>query len=230
MKPAGKAFVLDMADYLAEAARSLVDRRVLVPALVLLAAVTASNIVALRYPPVEGSQALLAFSLTLLVRVIAVFVCSVAILRLAARSARPVWTPDSGLLLYLLVLTLLSLVPTMLKIVLGDIYALRTILVASAVDVLIVAICAPWIVAVAVEQPLAWHPAEWLRRFDRWLPHRLVWALLLITPLAVAQQLVPVSDSAWFWALIVAYSVIGFLALMIRLALDVAAYRRVAQD
>ena len=69
-----------------------------------------------------------------------------------------------------------------------------------------------------------------MRRFDRWLPHRLLSALLLIIPLAVVQQLVPVADSAWFWPLIIAYSVIGFLALMIRLGLDVAAYRRVAQD
>jgi len=233
MKSAGKSWVPDAVVYLAEATRSMVDRRLLVPAVILLLVVTASNIAALLYPPVEGSASLLLFSLILLVRVAALFVCSVAIFRLAAGSSRGVWTPDGGFLLYLVILALLGLLPTLLKVLLGDIYSLRTILLASVVGVLIVSLFAPWIVAAAVQQPLAWHPTGWLRRFDRWMPHRLLWALLLIVPLAVVQQLMPVvtiHESAWFWPLIVAYSVLGFVALMIRIGLDVAAYRRVAQD
>ena len=42
------------------------------------------------------------------------------------------WTPDGGFLLYLVILTLLGLLPTLLKVLLGDIYSLRTILLVAA--------------------------------------------------------------------------------------------------
>ena len=216
----------------AEAMRLVFNRDTLVPALLTLSVFIGSNFLALRHPHFAGAAPPPLFLAALLLRVLAACVLSVAILRLAVGSSRHAWMPDAAFWLFILLFTTSLALPAAVAIAIGDPLSAGTNLIMNGLAALFVSIFAPWIVAAAAERPLAWRPGPWFRRSRLWLPQRILWALLLFVPLGLLHvllggRLAVMDDRAWLIAL--ADAVTAFLALMFRLGLDAAAYRRVAQ-
>jgi len=232
MSGGANTYHLPVMRYRDVAQRALVRRAVLVPAILLLLAMVATHAGALYYPLVPGSPTFVRFLVTLFVRITTVFVLTIAILRYAVGSARPAWLPDGGFSLHVLLVSFASALPALLQMQLGNFGSMLTSLLANLLSILLLAFLSPWTVAVAVEWPLAWRPTAWLHDFGRWLPQRIGWGLALLIPLGALQSLLAglrLSETIWFWPAAVVGGLLGFLMLMIRLALDVAAYRRVAQ-
>jgi hypothetical protein len=220
--------------FLSEALSGVLRREMLIPALLLLVVLTASNIVILRnMPAAEGALPPLPFLVAALVRLVGLFILAVGILRIAAASERPPWRPDGGFWLYPLTFLAGVAINTLVGRLLGDRTDLA-VLVAS--NILVTVLLAPlvvWVVAIVVARPLAWRPRPWLRDFRRWLPQLLFWTLLLVTPMAVLHASIDMwlikGAGEWFWPAALFDGALSTLMAVIGLGLNAAAYRRVAR-
>jgi hypothetical protein len=99
---------------------------------------------------------------------------SVAILRTLNASSRPAWKPDRSAGAY----GLFVLGSIAIGLFADWLIAPSTILSALAnkiLSALVIVPIAPWIVAVAVQRPLAWRPAPWVQRQRSWLPALFLW-------------------------------------------------------
>jgi hypothetical protein len=184
--------------------------------------------------PADGELPGGAFVLGALVRILALTWISVAALRVAAESPRRPWSPDGGLGLYFL-LSLLSLV---LGIAGGALVASlpepQRVAFGQLIAAVMVAPFTVWIVAAAIELPTAWSPMPHFRRFGAWLPQLLLWAVLLVVPLACLHawttfRMVVVVGQEGFWPLALADALLSTLLVLLTLALRLTAYRSVAQ-
>jgi hypothetical protein len=218
--------------FLREAVGSLFTSRLLWPLLLAALLAPASNLLVLsNLPTAENSDHgpyLGAFAAAGL----AISVLSIAILRILNGSPRPAWSPDWSLLAF----SLVALCTVALGVALEFIVAPATFLSAfanRALYAVIVVPLAPWIVAIAVERPLAWRPAPSFRRVRTWLPALLLWSFLILAP---ADALYRIGFQAWLdaggsadWRFFVVDGLVTAPRLFIGLALFSVAYRRVAR-
>ncbi|HEX2762614.1 MAG TPA: hypothetical protein VHM92_02045 [Allosphingosinicella sp.] len=193
-----------------------------------------TNAVLALLRPEAGEKPGLHFAVAGLIRVLALIAISVAALRIATASPRRTWMPDAGFWAYLL-MGLAGLAAAFVGALLGAPYgnAVR-IPVTEVVGAAVGALLAVWGVALAVERPLALSPAPRFRNLAAWLPHLLLWSLLLVVPIAclhawLSLRLVQLSGSGSFWPLALADALASSLLVLLMLALQLAAYRRVAR-
>jgi hypothetical protein len=218
--------------FLVEALAALRDRALVAPALLLALFLTATNIVlALTIPASRGE--LLFFIAVALVRVSGVLLFAVAILRILGGSPRRTWAPDAALWLYgATFLFGIGLTLALTRLAGGREGVLAGLAVGAAVSIL-TAPFAAWFAAIAVERPLAWRAASWLRDFRRWLPPMLLWSLLLVVPLAqlhaAIDSLLVEGAGSRFWPLALFDGPLSALLAFLSLALASAAYRSVAK-
>jgi hypothetical protein len=219
--------------FLREALALLRSPRLLVPALALLVLLTVSNIVIASNVPAEGQKLGPAFAVAAFVRVAGILVLAVAILRTMTGSARPRFRPDAGFWLYALTFIAASAVSVAVRLVTGEDDSLGTIALANVISAVVMAPFAVWFGALAVERPVPWSPAPWLRGLGRWLPHFLFWTLAVSTPLAVLHAWIDSSvvkgARDWFWPLLLFDGPLSTVMALFGLALIAAAYRRVAR-
>ena len=219
--------------FLREAAASLFTRRLLWPAVVLAVLLTVSNIVILLNKPAPGAMSW-PFAAAALVRVLGIVALTVAILRILNDSPRPAWRPDGAFWLYGLVLLATMIAGGVAGVAIaGEDNPVGEFLVGLAVAAVTAPLSA-WMVAIAVEKPLAWRPGPWLRRFGLWLPWLLLWTLLLVAPAgelhgALDRWLVAGAGD-WFWPVALFDGPFSAAMALLGLALASTAYRRVARS
>jgi hypothetical protein len=221
------------AGFLTEALASLRRRELAPAALVLLLLLTFSNIVVLQNMPVKGSPPPIPFLLAAFLRVAGLLLIAVAIVRMLTASPRRPWMPDGGFWLYVLTFVAGAAASVLARIVIGSGTDLASLLLSNIIVTLLLSPFVVWFVALAVAKPLAWRPAPWLRGLGRWWPMAIFWTLLLITPMAVlhawidARLIGGVGES--FWPLALFDGALSTMMALIALAINAAAYRRVAE-
>jgi hypothetical protein len=220
--------------FLRAALAQMTDRRWLPPALLFLVFLGGTNAVLALANPAEGERPGRLFAVAGIIRVAALIWISVAALRIATTSPRRPWMPDGALGLYLL-LSLLSLGAAALGAWLGaGLPELQRILVTQIIGILLVAPLSVWDAAAAVERPLALNPVPRLRHLGIWLPPLLLWAALLVIPLAglhafSSMRLLELAREPAFWPLAAADALLSTILVLLTLALRVVAYRSVAR-
>jgi hypothetical protein len=222
----------DLFAFSAEAYGHIAKRAVLMPAVLLLLVLTISNIVILLDAPPPGAAPGLRLLAAAAARIVGLLVLSVALLRIAASSERPPYRIDGAFLLYIAGVALSLGLGVLLAFALGEPTHPATIALRSLVTTVLLAPLAPWMVAIAVAVPLAWDARRFVRDLRLWLPHLLLWSLLLVTPMAVLHAVIDVAllagAGAWFWPAALFDGPLSTLMMLTAYGLNVAAYRRVA--
>lgn len=217
--------------FLQDALAILFTRRMLWPAVALTVLLTVSNIVILQNKPAPGTMPA-TFVIAALVRVLGLVALTVAILRTLSDSPRSAWRPDGAFWLYGLTLLVTMVAGGAAGVAIaGEDNVIGEFLVSLAVAAVTAPLTA-WIVAIAVEKPLAWRPGPWLRRFGHWLPWLLLWTLLVVAPAgevhgALDRWLVAGAGD-WFWPVALFDGPFSAAMALLGLALASTAYRRVA--
>ncbi len=222
------------ASFLRGALAGMFRRETLIPGLLLLVLLTASNIVILlNMPAAKGVLPPVPFLVAAAVRIAGILLFGVGLLRIATASERPQWLPDGGFWLYALSFALGLLASALARQLTGGRTDLVGLLISNLIVTLLLTPLVPWFVALAVAKPLAWRPRPWVRRFGDWLPPLLVWTLLLITPMAILHATIDMwlikGAGGWFWPVALFDGVLSTLMALIGLGLNAAAYRRVAR-
>lgn len=155
-----------------------------------------------------------------------------AALRRAAASSRSPWRLDGSFLYYAALHVVLAVVIWFWTPFIDDGSAVGAGLLAAALPLLLVAPLAPWLVAVAVERPLALSPWPFLKQADAWFPPLLLLTLALLLPLSLVQfwssvELFVLGRGAIEFGLL--HAMVSTLAEIVSLALALAAYRSVAE-
>lgn len=219
--------------FLTEALTGL-RRRGLVPAaLALLLLLTFSNVVVLQNMPAKGAAPPLAFVLAAFVRVAGLLVLAVALLRMLTASPRRPWVPDGGFWLYVPTFAAGAAASILAGLLIGNRTELPNLILSNILVTLILSPFVVWFVALAVAKPLAWNPGPWLRDLGRWWPMTIFWTLLLVSPMAVLHAWIDIRLIAGvgelFWPLALFDGALSTAMALIALAINVAAYRRVAE-
>ena len=219
--------------FLREALALVASRRLLVPVLALAVLLTASNIVIASNVPPEGGSLGAAFAVAAFIRVAGLLLLAVAILRIMTGSARPPFLPDAGFWLYTLTFVAVAGLGVGVRLLTGADDSVASVALVNVVVGVLTAPLAVWFGALAVERPVPWSPAPWLRDLGRWLPWFLFWTLLVVTPLAVLHATIDNSvlkgARDWFWPLLLFDGPLSTVMAVFGLSLIAAAYRRVAR-
>ncbi len=220
--------------FVKEAFDSLAVRRLLLPALLLAALLAAGKIALLLSLPSPQKPDHLPYLLAFLLTVLGMVALLVGMLRILNGSARPPWQSDSSLWLYGMAFIVSAFIGQSSDLVVGGRNDHLTGLASAALDTALRAPFAPWLVAIAVERPLAWRPGAWLKGFRSWLPSLLLWGLLIVVPLRHVQLMLNwgylVSGTDWFWPAALIEGALGAAIELVGLALASVAYRRVARS
>jgi hypothetical protein len=218
--------------FLAEALASLRNGRLLLPMILLVVLLTASNIVILLNRPVPGEPPVV-LAVAALVRVFGLFALTVALLRVLGGSSRPPFRPDGAFWLYSLTVAAGLLFGATVAFLVGGRADPATGLLAGLAMTLVSAPFAAWFAAIAVERPLAARPGPWMRGMGRWLPALLLWSILVVVPLgqlhAQIDNFLIEGAGRWFWPLALVDGPLSALFALFSLALAATAYRRVAR-
>ncbi len=228
------AVARDYVAFLREALTSLTGRRVIGPALMLIVLLTATNIVVLQNAPPLGSRTLPPlFIAAAIVRVGGLLVLTIAIIRILAGSPRSPWMPDGAFGLSCLATVALFALSAAIGLLTGKSDEPVSVVMSGILFTLIIAPVSPWLVALAAERPLAWSPLPWLRRFGSWLGPLILWAILLLTPLAYVHIAIDTAAVegrlAYFWPAMLFDGPLSAAMALIGFGLNNAAYRRVAR-
>ncbi|MEO7178012.1 MAG: hypothetical protein ABIW83_04140 [Allosphingosinicella sp.] len=222
-----------VAGFLSSALRPLFARPVFILILLLGVLLTASNIVILHNAPVKGQMPPVAFIAAAFVRVAGLLVMSVAILRRINASPRPAWSPDTGFWLFVLTFAVEAAATGALTMAAGGPEAQLAGLLVNVGATFVFAPLAAWFIALAVERPLAWRPAPWLRGWSLWLAPYLIWMVLLAIPLGAMHQAIDTrlvkGAGEGFWPLALIDGPLSLILCIVGLALASEAYRRVAR-
>jgi hypothetical protein len=220
--------------FLSDACHSLLDPRLRLPAALLFAVLTVSNIVILFNIPPKGAIPSFAFLAAAFVRIGGILVVAVAILRILAASERHPWRPDGAFWLYAASLVVSFGIAALITGLTGKPDAFSTIVLRNVLLTAFLAPFAPWVVGIAAATPLGWDPRHSLRNFGRWLPPLLGWALLLVTPMGILHAVIDMhlleGVGPSFWPLALFDGALSSLMALLGLALNAAAYRRVARE
>jgi hypothetical protein len=225
----------DYAAFLREALAPLLARKLAVPVLLLVVLLTATNIVIVRTMPPPGATALPPlFLVAAIMRVGGLLVLTVALMRLLADSPRSPWRPDAAFGLILLVTLVQFALSALIELAMGGLPDVLAMALAGVLFSLVVAPVAPWLMALAAEKPLALSPRPWLRDFGSWLPHVVLWSIVLLAPTgfvhtAIDRAIVADPDTSLFWPAMLFDGPLSALVLLLALGLNTAAYRRVAR-
>ncbi len=219
-------------EFVADALAGLKRRELVPAALVLLLLLTFSNIVVLQNMPVKGSPPQLPFIVAAFVRVAGLLLIAVALVRMLTASPRRPWMPDGGFWLYALTFVAGAAVNVLVGFLVGERRELPNLIASNILVTLILSPFVVWFVALAVAKPLAWNPGPWLRGLGRWWPMAIFWTLLLVTPMAVLHAWIDMrligGVGERFWPLALFDGALSTLMALIALAINAAAYRRVA--
>jgi hypothetical protein len=219
--------------FLSEALLGLRQRELLLPALILLVLLTASNIVILQNMPAKGSPPPAPFAVAAIVRIAGLLAIAVAILRMLTASPRRRWMPDGGFWLYVLTFAAGIAASALVRLAIGERMDLPGLIASNVLVALLLSPLIVWFVATAVAKPLAWRPAPWLRSLRLWWLPTIFWTLLLVTPMGVLHAWIDmrlakgVGDG--FWPLALFDGALSTLMALLGLAINAAAYRRVAE-
>jgi hypothetical protein len=204
----------------------------MLPVLLLAVLLTATNIVLARNVPPDGRPPALPFILAGFVRIAGLLVLAVAILRMLAGSDRSPWKPDGAFWLYVVTLPVSIAVSVAAVALLGQRTDPAGLLLRGVLVAVLLAPFAAWFAALAVARPLALDPRPWLRGLDRWLPSYLVWALLLVAPLAALHawldEWLVRGAGDLFWPIALFDGPLSVVVALLGFGLGAAAYRRVA--
>jgi hypothetical protein len=195
---------------------------------------TVTNALLALHAPAPGAAPSPAFTSAGAVRAIGLFSISVALLRAATGSERKRWSTDGGFWLFLaLSLVELGLEAGATWLTPGLDVSAR-ILIAEALALLVSAPLAAWMVAAAVEKPLAIQPGPWFSRLGEWLPPLLTLLLPMVLIAFVhaflSLQLIRLAGSGSFWPLALADGILSTSFVLATLALRLTAYRAVARS
>jgi hypothetical protein len=219
--------------FLSEALALLRSPRLAAPALALMVLLTASNLVIASNVPAEGEKLGPAFAAAAFIRVAGLLVFAVALLRTMTQSARPRFRPDAGFWLYALTFVAATAVSVAVRLLTGADDSLGSLALTNVLTAVVTAPFAVWFGALAVERPVPWSPAPWVRGLGLWLPHFLFWTLVVVTPLAVLHAAIDNSVVThardWFWPLLLFDGPLSTVMALFGLSLVAAAYRRVAR-
>jgi hypothetical protein len=218
--------------FLRSSIAQMADRRWLGIALLFLIFLGGTNAVLALTKPAEGAAPGAAFAVAGLVRMAALIAIGGAALRIATGSPRRPWLPDGAFFLYFGISLIAFAAVAVGGFVGRELPDLQRIIVTQGIGLLLIAPLSVWAVAAAVERPLALAPR--FRSLGTWLPPFLLWAVLLVLPLAIIHAGTSLHLLKWagrdgFWALAAADAVISTLLVMLTLALRVTAYRSVAR-
>ena len=220
--------------FLSDACRSLLHPWLRVPAALLLVLLTVSNIVILFNIPPRDAIPSFAFLAAAFVRIGGMLVLAVAILRILAASERYPWRPDGAFWLYAASLIASFGVAALITALTGKPDAFATIVLRNILLAIVLAPFAPWVVGMAAATPLGWDPRRFLRNFARWLPPLLGWTLLLVTPMGILHAVIDLhlleGAGSRFWLLALFDGALSSFMALLGLALNAAAYRRVARE
>lgn len=219
-------------DFLRESLDSLADRRLLLPAFLLVALLAGGKIALLANLPSPGDSDHLPYLVAFMLALLMTMALVVAILRILNRSVRPPWQPDLSLMVYGMTIVAGTSIDVAADFAVGGKDDLLGGLAALCIDAAVGAPLAVWFVAIAVESPLAWRPDPWFRNFRLWLPSLLFWGFVMMVPL---RQLLLMLDQKyltvgadWSWPAALVEAPLAAAAGMVSLALASTAYRRVA--
>jgi hypothetical protein len=218
----------DLPGFLGAAIAQVRDPRWRPIALLVIVFLGGTNAALALFKPEPGAAPGALFLAAGLVRLVAAVAISVAALRIAAGGPRRPWMPDGGFWLYFL-LGIPGLALTAMIAWLGrGLPILERILAMEFAAVALLAPFAAWLVAVAVERPLAIVPR--FRRIAAWLPALLLWSLLLVAPLAslhawLSQRMLEATGTGDFWPLVGVDAVASTAFVLLGLALRSVAYR-----
>jgi hypothetical protein len=220
--------------FVTEAASIVLRRPMLVPALLLLIVLTASNIVIILNLPQPNVLPPPAFMAAAFVRLAGLLILSSVILRVGAPSERPAWRLDGGFWLYALSIVVSLAVSAGTTVLLGEKTDPLSFATRSVISMAILAPFATWFVGMNVAKPLGWRPTRFMRDFGSWLPPLILWSLLLITPIGVLHAVIDVRLIAGvgelFWPLALFDGALSTVIALTGFGLNLAAYRRVARD
>ncbi len=220
--------------FVSEAASIVLRRPMLVPALLLLVVLTASNIVILFNLPQPGVLPPVAFMAAAFVRLAGLLILSSVILRIGAPSERPAWRLDGGFWLYALSIVVSLAMSAGTTMLLGEKTDPLSLATRSVISLVILAPFATWFVGMNVAKPLGWRPTRFMRGFRRWLPQLIFWSLLLITPIGVLHAVIDFRLIAGvgelFWPLALFDGALSTVIALTGFGLNLAAYRRVAPE
>lgn len=224
----------DCLAFLREALAPLTGRPVLAPILILIVLLTATNILVLQNAPPLGTRTLPPlFIAAAIARVGGLLVLTVAVIRILAGSTRSPWRPDGAFWLACLLMAALFALSAGIGLLTSAPTDPLGSALSGALSGLIIAPFSPWLVALAAERPLAWSPLPWLRRFGAWLGQLIVWTTLLVTPLAYVHIAIDIAAVEGrldpFWPVMLFDGPLSAVIALLGLALNVAAYRRVAR-
>ena len=219
--------------FLREALGRLYTRELLVPAILLVILLTASNIVILMNKPSPGQVPPVGFIAGALVRVIGLIVLEVGILRILTSSPRRPWKLDGAFFLFILVVIVSIALSALMGKLVGERDTPAGMLLTNAITTIVLAPFAAWVTAIAVARPLAWRPGPYMRDFRAWLPQLLLWSLLLVTPVAVLHGSLDAwmikGAGKWFWPVALFDGPLSVVIALLGFSLNAAAYRRVAR-
>jgi hypothetical protein len=219
--------------FLRDALAPVFTRRMVAPIVLLTVLLTATNIVLAQNVPPEGRPPALPFILAGFVRVAGLLVLAVAILRILAGSERPLWKPDGGFWLYILTLPVGIGVSVAAVALLGQRTDPAGLLMRGVLVAIVLAPFAAWFAAIAAARPLALDPRPWLKGLGRWLPSYLVWAVLLVAPVAALHawldEWLVLGAGELFWPIALLDGPLSVVVALLGFGLNAAAYRRVAQ-
>jgi hypothetical protein len=158
---------------------------------------------------------------------------AVAMLRILNRSPRPAWHPDRSVAAYGVAALVTIAIGMFADWAVGQPSTLLSGLATAILYAAIVVPFSPWLVAIAVERPLAWRPAPWFRGSRSWLPALLLWSFLILVP---ANAFYRIGLEMWLdkggqddWLFYVTDGVLTAVRFALGLALVSVAYRRVAR-
>ena len=193
-----------------------------------------TNAVLALYAPTPGSLPNPVFTFAALLRGLGAVFMSVALLRTATGSPRGRWNPDGGFLLYLGISLIGFAFPAVAARIGATWPDAPRILFVEFAALILFGPFARWLVAAAVERPLAVSPAPWFRHLGRWFPAYAIVAIPLML-LASAHawlslQLLALPAAGEFWAVAVVDGLLSTLLVLLTMGLRLAVYRGVAQD
>ncbi len=222
------------ARFFQEAIGRITQRELIVPALLMLVVLTASNIVLLLNLPGKGELPSAAAILAIAARLGGLAFVGVALLRVLTHSSRPRWRPDGAFWIYFLA-TIVSLgLGSLIGSLTGASREPLPILMRGILNTVIFAPFAPWMVGMAVAIPLGLNPMRFMRRFRLWLPSLIGWSLVIVTPLALMHALIDYrlieGVGELFWPLALLDGVLSLAIVLFGFAFNATAYRRAVSD
>jgi len=218
--------------FLKEALGSLLTPGLTAPILVAAVLLPATNLLILSNLPTRENPDHGPYLAAIAALVIVHTALAVAILRILNGSPRPAWSPDWSAWTYGLAV-LGGLAVGLFADWIINPSSIMSALANEIVGTVIITPLAPWLVAIAVERPLAWRAAPRLRRPRSWLPALLLWNFLILVP---ADALYRIGFGAWLerggkddWRFFVLDGIAIVVRILPALALASVAYRRVAR-